>query len=225
MTFRMAETEPSRRARLRLGLEFGLFYMIVPLLMAVVLPPRWMFPVLGTVTAIGLILLATTPGFRWRDLLAGAGRMNWALILGVVAGTAVVGYVVLSLTVPEARWFLVERNPSLMLAIALFYPFVSALPQEIVFRPLFFRRYEAILTARADVAVVLNASVFSFAHLMYWSWIVAGMTFAGGLVFAYSYRMRGNFPEAVVAHALAGITLFALGLGVFFYSGNVTRPF
>ena len=94
-----------------------------------------------------------------------------------------------------------------------------------VFRPLFFRRYEAILTRRADVAILLNASVFSFAHLMYWSWVVAGMTWVGGLIFAYSYRMRGNFPEAVIAHSLAGIVIFALGLGVFFYSGNVSRPF
>lgn len=225
MTFKTADADVSRPARTRLGVEFALFYIVIPLVVAVFLPPRWMFPVLGAVTLIGLCLLAVTPGFRWRELLTGAGRMSWAVILGVVAGAGLLGYAVLSLTVPEALWFLVRRNPSLMLMIALFYPFLSALPQEIVFRPLFFRRYEAILTSRADVAIVLNAAVFSFAHLMYWSWVVAGMTFAGGLMFAYSYRMRGNFPEAVVAHALAGIVIFALGLGVYFYSGNVTRPF
>jgi hypothetical protein len=37
--------------------------------------------------------------------------------------------------------------------------------------------------------------------------------------------VRGNFPEAVVSHSVAGIIVFALGLGVFFYSGNVERPF
>jgi uncharacterized protein len=75
------------------------------------------------------------------------------------------------------------------------------------------------------VRIALNAALFSFAHLMYWNWIVAAMTFAGGLAFAFSYAVRRNFPEAVIAHSVAGVILFALGLGVFFYSGNVDRPF
>jgi hypothetical protein len=217
------DTSPARRMRLRV--EFVLYYVAAPLVMAVFLPPNWLFPVLGVVTLIGLVLLGVTPGFRWRELLAGSGRMSWALILGVAAGTAVLGYLILGWTRPEARFALLQANPQLMMAIALFYPFLSALPQEIVFRPLFFRRFEAILPRRAEAAIVLNAAVFSFAHLMYWSWVVAGMTFAGGLVFAHSHRMRGNFPEAVVAHSLAGIVLFAVGMGAFFYSGNVSRPF
>ena len=67
--------------------------------------------------------------------------------------------------------------------------------------------------------------LFSLAHLMYWSWVVAAFTFLGGLVFAVSYRVRRNFPEAVVVHGVAGVILFWLGLGVVFYSGNVVRPF
>ena len=51
------------------------------------------------------------------------------------------------------------------------------------------------------------------------------MTFAGGLLFAWSYERRGNFPEAVILHSVAGIALFAVGMGVYFYSGNVVRPF
>lgn len=220
-----AATEAAASSRPRLRAEFALFYLVIPLAMAVLLPPVWLFPVLGAVSLVGLVLLGLTPGFRWRELLTGAGRMSWPLLLGVVAGTALLGYAMISISAPEARWFLIQSNPSLMLAIAFFYPFLSALPQEIVFRPLFFRRYGAILPRRSDLAILLNAAVFAFAHLMYWSWVVALMTFAGGLVFAYSYRIRGNFPEAVVAHSLAGIVVFALGLGVFFYSGNVIRPF
>ena len=219
------ETDKTGSARTKLLIEFVLFFFIAPLTLAVALPPNWMFPMLGLVTLIGIVLLATTPGFRWRELVTGAGRISWALVCAVSLGTLILGYALLSLTFPEARWFLLRQNPSLMVMIALLYPLVSALPQEIVFRPLFFRRYEAILTRRADVAILLNATVFSFAHLMYWSWVVVGMTWVGGLIFAYSYRMRGNFPEAVISHSLAGVVIFALGLGVFFYSGNVSRPF
>ncbi len=43
--------------------------------------------------------------------------------------------------------------------ILLFYPVLSALPQEIVFRPLFFRRYGAILPD-AHAGIVVNAALF-----------------------------------------------------------------
>jgi uncharacterized protein len=115
-------------------------------------------------------------------------------------------------------------NPGYLAVILIFYPIVSALPQELVFRVLWFRRYSAILPGGWP-GIVLNAAVFSLAHLMYWSGIVAAMTFAGGLAFAWAYRQRGSFLMAVAMHALAGQIVFALGLGMFLYSAAVVRPF
>ena len=210
---------------MRLWTEFLCLYVLAPLLLAAVLPPIALFPGLLTVTGLGLVLLAVTPGFHWSDLARGAGRIGWGVVLVFTAATAAVGYGVLVATEPDALLTLPREAPGLMLAIALLYPFLSALPQEIVFRPLFFRRYNSLLPADTRAQVVLNAAVFSAAHLMYWSWIVCAMTFAGGLVFAWSYRVRKNFPEALVLHSLAGIVVFTLGLGIFFYSGNIERPF
>jgi len=106
----------------------------------------------------------------------------------------------------------------------LFYPVLSALPQELLFRPLYFRRYGMILPQGA-LGIVLNAAIFAFAHLMYWSGVVAVMTFAGGLIFAWAYEVRRSFPLAVILHSIAGVVLFAMGMSDFFYSGNVERPF
>ena len=209
----------------RLRAEFLLFYIGVPLVTAVFLPPSWMFPVLFAMTGGGLVLLAVTPGFHWRELAEGSNHVSWRLVLIVGLATAILGTVIIQWTAPQAFLFLIRTNPQLMLMIALLYPILSALPQEIVFRPLFFRRYGPILPAQRSRAILLNSGIFSFAHLMYWSWIVAAMTFVGGLIFAKSYRVRGSFAEAVIAHSVAGVVIFALGLGVFFYSGNVTRPF
>ena len=104
------------------------------------------------------------------------------------------------------------------------YPLLSALPQELIFRPLFFRRYGPVLPTGIG-ALWLNGAVFGFAHLMYWSWLVAVLTFAGGIAFAWAYERAGSFPLAVAFHAVAGWIVFAVGLGLFFYSGNVVRPF
>jgi membrane protease YdiL (CAAX protease family) len=118
----------------------------------------------------------------------------------------------------------VRERPGFFILVMLFYPILSALPQELLFRVLWFRRYGGILPG-GNAGLVLNAAVFSLAHLMYWSGIVTAMTFAGGLAFAWAYQRRGSFAMAVVLHGLAGQIVFALGLGMFFYSGNAARPF
>ena len=72
--------------------------------------------------------------------------------------------------------------------------------------------------------MLANAALFSLAHLMYWSWVVAVLTFAGGWIFAQTYQRRG-FPAAWVLHAIAGNVLFTVGMGRYFWSGNVVAPF
>lgn len=201
-----------------------MFFVAAPLLIAIFLPPTVMFPALFALTAIGLVLLHFTDGFHWRDLRDGWGDIRWPRVLkfaGLMLGLCLLVIVAFA---PDQMFNILTRDPKLMLMIFLLYPLVSALPQEIVYRPLFFRRYGAILP-KGQGAFVLNAALFSLAHLMYWSWIVAAMTFAGSLVFAWAYEKQQNFPLTVVLHGIAGNLIFLTGLGIYFYSGNVVRPF
>lgn len=217
----MTVSEP---ARLRLQVEFALFYLGAPLMIAVLFPPNWMFPALFAFTGLGIVLLHLTPGFAWAELRYNWRNWSWGEVAAFTLAMAGICSAVIYLTRPEAAFSLLQYRPQLLAFIWIGYPLVSALPQELLFRPLFFRRYGAILPngVRADL---LNAAIFSLAHLMYWSWIVAVMTFAGGVLFSWAYRRRGSFFYAVLLHAIAGNILFAVGLGVYFYSGNVQRPF
>ncbi|GKY89913.1 CPBP family intramembrane glutamic endopeptidase [Sinisalibacter aestuarii] len=218
-----ATHNPDHR-HLRLWAEFLVLFLLTPVAMALFLPPTAMFPVLFASTLVGAILLHLTPGFRWRDLKRGWQQGDWRTVIAFALVTALLSWAVLMTVLPEAFLGIFQVSPWLWLAIMLLYPILSALPQEVVFRPLFFRRYEPILPpARAGLA--LNAALFSLAHLLYWNWIVAAMTFGGGLVFAWAYEVRGSFPLALALHAVAGNILFTIGMGVFFYSGNVVRPF
>lgn len=214
----------SAAPHLRLRLEFGLFFIAVPVLIAVFFPPNWMFPSLFTFTAIGIVLLHLTPGFAWAELRYNWRNWSWREVaVFIVAMTAFCTAIVIA-TRPEAAFFLLRNRPEFLIVIWLGYPVLSALPQELLFRSLFFRRYHAILPD-GRAAYLLNAGLFSLAHLMYWSWIVAVMTFTGGLLFTWAYRKRGSFFYAVLLHAIAGNIIFAAGLGIYFYSGNVQRPF
>ncbi|MGV6812138.1 MAG: CPBP family glutamic-type intramembrane protease [Brevirhabdus sp.] len=206
-------------------LEFVTFFVLAPAGMAIFLPAGWMFPALFSFTALGLLLLHVTPGFAWSRLSRGWRTVNWARVGVVALATFVTALAVMLMTRPDGLFILLRDRPHIMLMIAFFYPLVSALPQELVYRPLFFERYGPILPRRLPRAIWLNAVLFSFAHLMYWSWIVAVITLFGGLLFAAVYKKYGNFPEAVILHSLAGIILFAMGMGAYFYSGNVVRPF
>lgn len=206
-----------------LFIECLLLFVFAPIGLAVFFSPQSMVDGLFLLTLLGFVLLHTTPGFAWQSL-----TLNWQHIsiyrtIALLIATAVASLAILAVTHPQSL-FLLFNQPGLLLAIALLYPFLSALPQELIFRPLFFQRYAVILPSH-NTAIVLNAALFSLAHLMYWSWIVIILTFLGGLVFADSYKTRQNFPEAVLLHSLAGITLFMIGMGAYFYSGNVTKPF
>lgn len=222
MTFFQSGTAP--RDAMRLHLEFAIFFVAAPVLTAVILPPRQMFSALFAFTLLGIVLLVRTPDFSWRGLARNA--RNWRfrelVVFAAIVATASIA-TVRATNVPNEAILIIER-PEILIMIWIGYPIVSALPQELLFRPLFYIRYKTILPdgLRADV---LNAGIFALAHLMYWSWIVALYTFVGSLVFSWAYRTRGSFLLTLLLHAIAGNILFALGMGAYFYSGNVTKPF
>ncbi len=217
-------TRPAERRHRWLWVEFLCLFLAAPVVLAVFLPPSAMLPALFVATTLGMVLLHCTPGFHWRDLARGWSKIDWQVVAVFAIATTVVSVGIL-MAVSPGRWLIVYRmNPWLWLAIMMLYPFFSALPQEIVFRLLFFRRYGPILPP-TRAALVLNAAVFSLAHLLFWNWTVAMMTFAGGLVFAWAYEVRGSFPLAAVLHAVAGNIIFTVGIGALFYTGTIVRPF
>lgn len=211
------------RARTQRWIEFVAFFVAIPLAIALFLPPRMLFPALLVFSVAGLALIWLTGEFDWRELVRGWTRIDWLRIaaFGLFVGAA--GFLVMAATrpgfVPNTSS---ERLRFLVLLWAL-YPLLSALPQELIFRALYFHRY-APLMGSERAARLVNAAIFSLAHLMYWSLVVAVMTFVGGWIFAKLYQEKG-FPAAWVAHAIAGNMLFSVGMGAYFWSGAVVRPF
>lgn len=218
-----ADTSDAIITRKRLWAEFSALYIGAPLAIALFLPPRQMFTALILFSLAGLVLLWRTGGFEWRSLVRGWRRLPWAEVALIAVLTLVTGALILWATRPDALFALARSEPLFLLVIWSLYPLLSALPQELIFRPLFFHRFGSLFPDMRT-AILVNAAIFSFAHLMYWSVIVTVLTFAGGLVFARAYVGRG-FPAAWVLHAVAGNVIFAVGMGAYFYTGNVVRPF
>ncbi len=208
--------------RLRLWMEFALIFGALPLVMALHLPPAVMWSALGGMFVLAVVLLSVSEGFDWRDLLSRPDRLD-LVVATAFSAVAVGASVALVMWLrPHALFSLPRYNPDLWLTIMIAYPFLSALPQEIVFRALFFGRYGALFPSRA-AAILVNAGVFALAHLFYWNWPAVILTGLGGAVFAWAYLDRRSFLLAWVLHAIAGLAVFTSGLGIYFYHGAVFR--
>lgn len=196
--------------------EMLILFVGVPLVLALALPPDALYPVLIGATGVGIVLLHRTPDFHWSSL---RGTVYWAPVGWLMLVTAVAASALTLWLLPDRFLAIFQQAPWMLLAIAVFYPIVLVIPQELVFRPLFYTRYGALFGDR-PTAITVNAVLFSLAHLMYWHWVVLAMTFAGSFVFSWAYLHKQSFVFAVVLHAVAGTVIFASGLGWLFYSGG-----
>lgn len=209
--------------RSALWAEFTALFVGAPLAIALFLPPREMFTALFAFTLAGVGLLWRTGNFDWRNLIRGWAAVRWDRTLGFGLLVGLAGLAVMRWTQPGFLPNLTPERLRFLVLLWCLYPLLSALPQELIFRSLFFHRYAGLFPSMQH-ALVANAALFSLAHLMYWSWVVALMTFAGGWIFAHVYLRRG-FPAVWMLHGIAGNMLFTVGMGRYFWSGNVVQPF
>ena len=217
-----SSTEPRVEAapRRQLWAEFVALFVVAPVAMAVFIGTVPLFAALFAFTLLSVVLLALTPGFRPRQLVQGPVLRHGAYILGFAAGAAAVCFALVLVLVPERLLELPRYRMDLWLKIMLFYPLISALPQEVIFRALFYRRYGNLFPG-PNAALAANAAAFAVAHMFYQNAVAIGLTFVGGVIFALAYQRTGSFLLTVILHAIAGQIVFTSGLGIYFYHGAI----
>lgn len=194
--------------------------MGVPVALTVFFGRYPLFPTLLLFTILAVILLALTPGFQPRELVRGPVLREGRLILGFALVSVAITFTLALTLVPERFLELPRQRPELWLRIMLLYPLFSAIPQEIIYRALFFRRYGELFP-NDRVAVGVNGLAFGLAHLFYLNPVAIGLTAISGLIFAWAYLRQGSFLLVVVLHALAGQIMFTSGLGIYFFHGAI----
>lgn len=196
----------------------------VPVLMAVYFDylqqQRLLFGIVWLLAAVAWFLLARTPGWEPRQLLRGPVFGEWRLVLGFWAVTAVTCTVFVFAINPSLYLNFVLERPVLWMFVMIAYPIASALPQEIIYRSLFFERYGQLFPSGTTL-IVANGALFGLGHLFYDSWITISMTAVGGAIMGWAYLRNRSMLLAWVMHALAGQLVFTAGLGQYFYSGAV----
>lgn len=214
-----------RRARAVLWAEFAFLYGAVPVALATLLPASAMWPAMFGCLGLAFLLLRRAEGFRWRDAVALPSRNGW--LLGIAAGgLSLLASIATMLALrPESLFGLPLHMPHVWLTVMCLYPFASALPQEILFRTLFFTRYRHLF-ASERIALAVNGAVFGLAHLLLWNWVAVASTVAAGWLFGLIYLRAGpkrGLLTVTLVHGLAGCAMFTAGMGVFFYHGMAGR--
>ncbi len=93
--------------------------------------------------------------------------------------------------------------------LLLFYLSFSVIPQEIIFRFLFFYKYKDYFNE--SEILLLNSLVFSFCHLIYFDIYILLFSFFGNLLFTFNYMKNKSLLVVIVEHFLLGQTLIILG--------------
>ena len=97
--------------------------------------------------------------------------------------------------------------------------------QELIYRVLFFDRFGHFFMNQQQ-AIRVNAVLFLFGHLMYWHLVAWVATFVGSFIFSNAYLRPHGFVQSCILHNLAGIAIFASGLGwLLFSGGNLSQNF
>ena len=94
-------------------------------------------------------------------------------------------------------------------SLLLFYLLFSVIPQEIIFRFLFFYKYKDYFN-KFEI-LLLNSLVFSFCHLIYFDIYILLFSFFGNLLFTFNYMKNKSLLVVIVEHFLLGQTLIILG--------------
>ena len=93
--------------------------------------------------------------------------------------------------------------------LLLFYLFFSVIPQEIIFRFLFFYRYKDYFDQ--NEILLLNSLVFCFCHIIYFDIYILLFSFFGNLLFSFNYLKHKSLLLVTIEHFLIGQTLIILG--------------
>lgn len=206
--------------KLQLWVEFLAIFVGAPLLLTATFGS---YPLLPVVCIFGLgagVLLHFTTNWSWSMLRRGPIIGEWRILISYSIFMAVVSVGFVFALVPEHFMTIPMHRPQLWLMIIVFYPLVSAFPQEIIYRSLFFERY-GVLFPNDSWAILANGVAFGFGHLFFDHWLTIGMTGVGGAIFAWAYLRNRSIGMPWLMHSLAGQIIFTVGLGVFFYHGAV----
>ena len=192
--------------------ELFIIFVLIPISF-VIHYPIWIkliIGVLGFAYVIFILLRVEKNQFKINK------NINWKLFLRrafthliiIAFFTSIYVYLI-----DRPNFYAVVLNKPLLWLIVLFvYSAFSVYPQELIYRTFFFQRYQSLFKID-KLFILLNASLFSLAHLFFRNGLVMIVTFVGGIIFALTFKRTRSTLLVSIEHAIYGSWLFTVGMG------------
>ncbi len=197
---------------IRLLSECILLFMIIPL---VLILPISIF-IKGILVIFGLVycirISMKEKLINRNELIAPFASKNWKSLLIKTAVLIVISTMLMYWYNIEKLFMVIRNKPLMWIAICFVYSLFSVLPQELLYRRFFFKRYAQIFKSPV-VLIIVNAIAFSLAHSLFQNIYISLLTLIGGFAFAITYHKSKSLLLTSIEHAIYGNWLFTLGIG------------
>lgn len=194
--------------------ELLFLFGVIPILLAIP-APVWLkvFPVVTGFTYV-LFLLYKYTKFKIKKPSTGLMRIFLKSVFLRLIPVTLFGLIFVKIMAPEDFFRLMVQDTRLWFIVLFIYSIGSVIPQEIIYRNFFFKRYKSLIKNK-NLFLVLNAFLFSISHMFLHSWVILGATFIGGVAFALTYQKTKSTWLVSIEHSLYGLILFTIGIGSF----------
>lgn len=193
-------------------IEFFLIFIIVPISFALEFHV-WIkmgIGIIGFVYIIFVLLKVESNKFKIAQYLN--WKQFWKRTLLQLVGIAILTSIYV-LIFDSKNLFVMPINKPLVWVVILFiYSFFSVYPQELIYRTFFFQRYKNLFK-NETIFILVNAALFSLAHLFFRNTLVMILTFIGGILFALTFKKTKSTLLVSIEHAIYGCWLFTVGMG------------
>ncbi len=193
-------------------LEFFFIFFILPSAIFFLDSSIIVFLTLYLVFTLSIVILYFDKSFSFTSLRK---KVDWKFIIIFSLIFLSLSFFYVILVDKDLLFIFPKTNFELWLLVILIYPFLSVIPQEIVYRVFFFQRY--FPNERSFYFLtLLNMIVFSYGHVVFNNVHAILITAIVSPIFTYAY-LKKSFFTCIVLHALGGQIIFTLGLGKYFF--------
>ena len=193
-------------------LEFFFIFLALPSIIFFLDSTIIVFATLYTVFILSLVILYFDKTFL---LVSLKKKIDWKFVSIFTLSFICLSFIYILLIDKSLLFYLPKTNLQLWLVVIFVYPFLSVIPQEVVYRVYFFQRYFP-KNNNFFFLIILNLIVFSYGHIVFNNFHAILITAIVSPIFTFAY-LRKSFLTCVVLHSLGGQVIFTLGLGKYFY--------
>ena len=192
--------------------EFFIIFILVPVSFAIQYPV-WIKMIIGIVGFLYVLFVLLRIE---KNKFSIAQNLDWKNFfkrtLIQLTGIAILTTLYMWIVDSENLYVVVLNKPWLWLMILFFYSFFSVYPQELIYRTFYFQRYKSLFKDKR-LLILINATVFSLAHIFFGNGLVMILTFIGGILFALTFIKTKSTLLVSIEHAIYGCWLFTVGMG------------